>query len=168
MRLTIFATLLAAVSASPLFDKRAGTCTALGTTKATVGGKVQTLRGPFQMSASAPGNAKDGYYAHAGPPSQYPYIIYDVRPLANQIKTKATDFYLTSTGGLVALIAGKYELSFEYNPASKPPGHVAVGTSANPANPVKCTVGASCALNCKVGTNAYNCLASPGYQPEWK
>lgn len=146
----------------------------MATTTTTVAGAAATVIGPFRMTANAPGLAQDGYYAHAGAPSIYTTVIFDVSPLRKDLN--ATTFWTNADGNLLTIQDGVIYYVNDVSPA--PDGNlddenVVISDDADIANKLVCTIDSdSCAAACSVtvdGTEyAYNCLADPKYQPDWR
>lgn len=146
----------------------------MATKTTTVAGAAATLTGPFEMTANASGLAQDGYYAHAGYPSIYTTIIFDISPLRKDLN--ATTFWLNGDGNLITIQDSLIYFANDVSPTDDgnlDDMNVVISSDADIANKVVCTVdGDSCAMDCSVtvdGTDyAYNCLADPKFQPDWR
>lgn len=146
----------------------------MATKTTTVAGAAATLIGPFNMTANATGLAQDGYYAHAGYPSIYTTVIFDINPMRRELN--ATTFYSNPAGHLLTI---QDDVIYYVNDVA-PQGdgnlddsNVVISNDKSIANKLVCDIdGDSCAMSCSVkidGTEyAYNCLADPTYQPDWR
>ena len=81
MRFGIISTLIAAVAATPVADlaTRAATCNGLSWHTINAGGQSLTVKGPFKISASAPGSSLNGNFAHSGSPNYVPFVSLPAR-----------------------------------------------------------------------------------------
>ena len=115
---------------------------------------------------------KSGYFAHAGAPSIYTTIIYDVSPLRRDLN--ATTFYFTKSNHLITIQDELTWFANDVSPISTSLDDQNVVISSDPAiaNKLKCTTDDSCKMTCSVtmdGTEYdYNCLADPTFQPDWR
>ena len=155
----VFATLIAIVAASPLVQKRA--CSLGSSTQAG-----QKLRGPFYLEAFGK-LQQSGYYANVDAPSPWHPYVFDVSPAHRA--TKATKFYLNSAGDLLTIADGQAFYAVDAN--TNDPLHSQVeSTNDGGAGPrVACRLNAAtCGLSCSAPGFSYNCLASAGFQPDWR
>ena len=142
------------------------------TTKTTtVAGAEYTLTGPFEMSANASGLPQDGYYAHAGPPSPYTTIIFDISPLRKDLN--ATTFFLNGAGHLVTIQNGTMFFANDVSPVpddvSFDDSNVVISSDKSIANKLICGIDKdTCAMNCTAAGYDFNCLAEPTFQPDWR
>lgn len=170
MRLSIFAALIAAVSAAPVTEnvselaRRAG-CSAL--TPHSVSG-LGSATGPFKIKASAPRSKLNGNYAHAGAPNFVPFVVFGVTPA--QVARRATEFYIDSSSRLVSIQDGVVYTAYEATPSDAKGSYVSIGAPGqfNTNGEVYCAIDkTTCALNCGLFDLTYNCLGSTHYQPDW-
>lgn len=83
----------------------------------------------------------------------------------------ATNFFLDKDGHLVSIQDDVIYTAYENDPDVPLSAHVLLGTSADiGSNPeLLCDIdNDTCALDCTVSGYSYSCLASPGYQPDWR
>ena len=172
MRLTIFATLIAAVAATPIGEipqlLGRATCSSLAYHNINVNGQVVSVKGPFKISANAPGSNLNGNYAHAGSPNFVPFFVFGVTPA--QAAKRASHFYLASDATLITVQNNAIYTAYEQGPTDTAGTYVSIGTSDQVRQDAKvyCAIdGASCALNCGLWNLTYSCLGSPKFQPDW-
>ena len=129
------------------------------------------------MKANASGLAQDGYYAHAGKPSPYDTVIFDISPLRKDLN--ATTFWTNADKNLITIQNGTMFYVNDVSPAPDTDDgnidnmNVIISSGTNVTNKLTCDVDASsCAMNCSVTVSGteydYNCLADPTFQPDWR
>lgn len=148
MHLSIFASLLA-LSATAL-----GSCD-LKKKATKIGGSAATVTGPFNIKVSATGSVLNGNLGYAVGGGK---LVYDVKKGG-----AGSDFYLNSKGNVILFDGATAYTAYENDPDAT--GNVILGSSTS--SNMKCEVESSCKLSCKVGSNSYQCLASPKDKPDW-
>ena len=163
-QLCSLATLVAAVTASPILDARqASVCTPPATTATVIAGTAKTLTGPFKIQASVPGSKLNGNYATTD-------------SLANVIFKKQKnptplEFYIDQSDNHLIVINGATETdAYNYLYLGKTP-HVALrAVPPSGSQYLTCSIDASdCSLDCTYGDGSAttNCLSSPAHDPQW-
>lgn len=156
----VFATLVAVIAASPTSILETRACSLGSSNQAG-----QELRGPFYLQGF--GNLQQsGYYATADAPSPYHPLIFDVGPLKKA--TKATEFYLNSAGDLLTIADGQAFYAVNANTDDPETSQVESTNDASAGPRVACKLTPTCGLSCSAPGFTYNCLSSPGYQPDWR
>lgn len=166
----IFAGLVAVAAAAPtatVLGKRQSTCSALGSVETTINDVSYNLTGPFTLIMNAPSLKQNGFYAHAGYPSIYTTIIFDVGPARKA--ENATEFYLDPNMVLTTIYNGTVFYADDVSPVydgNLDDSNVVI--SATPTNNVTCTIDSACGTTCQSAGASYNCLADPTFQPDWR
>lgn len=90
---------------------------------------------------------------------------------ASQAAKRASHYYLTSAGNLVQVQSdGNLYTAYEQAPTDTTGTYVSMGTGSavNTGAEVYCAIdGPTCNLYCGLWSLTYNCLGSPGFQPDW-
>lgn len=150
------------------------TCGSIQTTKKEIAGNTVTLTGPFSLSAGGAGNDGTaswvGKYARSGPPDGSccnNFFVFGIP--SSRVNTDASNFYLNPNGQLISIQNNIVYTAYENDPDDPLNAHVLLGTAddigGNPT--ITCNLN-GCALDCSVSGYSYNCLGSPGYQPDWR
>lgn len=109
-------------------------------------------------------------YAHAGAPSIYTTIIFDVSPLRRELN--ATTFFLNRAGHLVSVQDDVIYFANDVSPVYSgniDDMNVVISPDKDIGNKLLCDIDKdTCALNCSVTGYNYTCLADPTFQPDWR